>query len=96
MVCICVNLERPLLKAAQQLRELRALGGQVLAASGGRAEANVVLQHLEDGLALYDTQDMELMPGPACLLHFLSDRERLQGQMNLVRILPSRTPLQKP
>lgn len=73
LIGLCVGLQGPLLKAGEQGHELRLPLGQAAAAAAVRAEADVVLQHLQDGLALYDAQHMELMAGDPCLLHFLSD-----------------------
>lgn len=77
LIGLCVGLQGPLLKAGEQGHELRLLLGQALAAAAVRAEADVVLQHLQDGLALNDAQHMELMAGNPCLLHLLGDWEGL-------------------
>ncbi len=62
LVFISVDLQWPLLKPAEEAHELRLLPGQVITGAGSRAEADAVLQHLQNRLPLYDSQHMELMP----------------------------------
>ena len=62
LVFISVDLQRPLLKAAEEAHELRLLPRQVVTGAGSRAEADAVLQHLQDCLALNHSQHMKLIP----------------------------------
>ena len=62
LVFVSVDLQRPVLKSAEEAHELRLLPGQMVTGAGSRAEADAMLQHLQDGLSLDDTQHMELVP----------------------------------
>ncbi len=80
LVFISVDLQRPLLESAEEAHELRLLPGQVVAGAGSRAEADAVLQHLQDRLPLYDSQHVKLMPRHLGFRNLLRHWKGLQPQ----------------